>query len=127
MEVGKRLKDCNIESDEPSVFAAPRRLGLKFTNIQTQQADQVVEKRGPAVNAAFNDDGSPSKAAQGFARSCGVEIAELGRLKTDKGEWLAYNAEVKGQSLASLLPEIISAGLSALPIPKRMRWGDSEA
>ena len=126
-EVYKRLTDCHIECKEPAVFAAPRRLGLKFTDIQIQQTDQMVEKRGPAVNAAFTDDGSPTKAAQGFARSCGVEVAELGRLKTDKGEWLAYKAEVKGQTLAVLLPEIVSAALAALPIPKRMRWGDSDA
>lgn len=121
------LKNSNIAYGEMAIFAAPRRLGLKFSGIQTQQADQLVEKRGPAVKAAFDENGAPTKAAEGFARSCGVEVAELGRLKTDKGEWLAHEADVKGQTLAALLPGLLEHALSALPIPKRMRWGDSDA
>ena len=126
-EVCKRLRDKNIEFKSCAVFAAPRRLGLKFQDIQTTQADQIVEKRGPAVSAAFDEAGEPTKAAQGFARSCGVDVSALGRLETDKGEWLAYNAEEKGEPLSALAPSIIADALQALPIPKRMRWGDGDA
>ena len=120
-EVCKRLRDKNIEFEDCEAFAAPRRLALKFQDIQTTQADQVIEKRGPAVSAAFDDSGEPTKAAMGFARSCGVDVNALGRLKTDKGEWLAYNAEEKGEPLTALAAPIISDALQALPIPKRMR------
>ncbi|MEM7467103.1 MAG: glycine--tRNA ligase subunit beta [Pseudomonadota bacterium] len=126
-EVSKRLETLNLACAAIEPYAAPRRLALKCIDIQTQQADQSVEKRGPAVQAAFANDGSPTKAALGFARSCGVEIDELGRLKTDKGEWLAFNAEVKGENLANLLPNVVNDALKALPIPKRMRWGSGQA
>ena len=123
----KRLTDKGLNFEQPCSFATPRRLAIKFPSIQTQQLDQTVERRGPAVSAAFDSDGEPTKAAMGFARSCGIDIAEVSRLKTDKGERLAYKAEVKGESLDSLLPKIISEALDALPIPKRMRWGAGNA
>ncbi|MGR8948255.1 MAG: glycine--tRNA ligase subunit beta [Gammaproteobacteria bacterium] len=126
-DVQKRLQDKKIGFAGCAVFASPRRLGLQFSEIETAQADQVVEKRGPAIAAAFDDSGEPTKAAIGFARSCGVEIEALGRLTTDKGEWLAYSAEEKGEALAELLPPLVSEALNTLPIPKRMRWGDGDA
>jgi glycyl-tRNA synthetase beta chain len=86
-----------------------------------------VQKRGPAVSAAFDADGRPTKAAEGFARSCGTDVASLGRLKTEKGEWLVFETVEKGQAAAELLPQIADRTLNRLPIPKRMRWGDSEA
>ena len=94
--------------------------------MQTRQQDISVQKRGPAVAAAFDDSGNATKAAQGFARSVGVEVENLERMKTDKGEWLVCNVEQKGQSAEQLLPGIVEKSLAALPIPKRMRWGDSD-
>lgn len=126
-EVSKRLDAKNLEHDKGAIFATPRRLALKYQNTEIHQNDEVVERRGPALKAAFDTEGKPTKAALGFAKSCGVSIEQVGRLKTEKGEWLAYNAEVKGQSLSNLLPEILSEALNALPIPKRMRWGAGDA
>lgn len=85
-----------------------------------------MQRRGPAVAAAFDDAGNPTKAATGFAKSCGVAVADLERLSTDKGEWLVCNVEQKGQAAIELLPGIVDRTLTALPIPKRMRWGDSD-
>lgn len=123
--INKGLKDAQIAGSDTHVFASPRRLAVHIADVPMRQADSKLQKRGPAVAAAFDENGNPSKAAMGFARSCGVEIADLERLKTDKGEWLVCNIEQVGLASAELLPDIVSATLAALPIPKRMRWGDS--
>ncbi len=108
-------------------FATPRRLALSVNNVISAQPDQTVERRGPAVQAAFQDNGEPTPAAAGFAKSCGVSVEQLGRLKTDKGEWLSYKLEEKGQTLGELIGGIIDQAIKRLPIPKRMRWGDGSA
>ena len=104
-------------------YATPRRLAVFIENLSTQQPDKIVEKKGPAIQAAFAPDGRPSKAAEGFAASCGTTFDQLERLKTDKGEWLIYKQAVKGQPTEQLIPDIIRQSISALPIAKRMRWG----
>jgi len=114
-------------TDGHHAFATPRRLALSVPAVIAAQPDQVIERRGPAIQAAFKDDGSPSPAAMGFAKSCGVNVDDLARLKTDKGEWLSYSLEQKGQSIGELLPAIIDQAIKRLPIPKRMRWGDGNA
>jgi glycyl-tRNA synthetase beta chain len=105
-------------------YATPRRLAVLIENLATAQPDKTVEKRGPAIQAAFAPDGSPSKAALGFATSCGTTFDQLERLKTDKGEWLSFTQAVKGQPTESLIPDIIRQSIAALPIAKRMRWGN---
>ncbi|MGF1726502.1 glycine--tRNA ligase subunit beta [Photobacterium nomapromontoriensis] len=107
-------------------FAAPRRLALKVTALAEGQSDKVVEKRGPAVSAAFDADGNPTKAAQGWARGNGITVEQAERLVTDKGEWLLFKQEVKGQPAQSLLCELAANALAKLPIPKPMRWGDKD-
>ncbi|QSA98516.1 glycine--tRNA ligase subunit beta [Methylococcus sp. EFPC2] len=104
-------------------YATPRRLAFHVKDLVTSQPDQVVEKRGPALNVAYQADGSLSKAAEGFVRSCGATPDKLIVLKTDKGEWLGFKQEVKGARTAELVPDIIRQALAALPIAKRMRWG----
>jgi glycyl-tRNA synthetase beta chain len=104
-------------------YATPRRLAVFIENIASSQPDKTVEKRGPAIQAAFAPDGSPSKAALGFATSCGTTFDQLERLKTDKGEWLSYTQAVKGQNTEELITDIIRASIANLPIAKRMRWG----
>ena len=104
-------------------FAAPRRLAVRVNGLQSQQADKEVEKRGPAVKAAFDADGNATKAAMGWARGCGIDVSEASRLKTDKGEWLLHTATVAGKSLESLVEEFIVKAIKQLPIPKPMRWG----
>ncbi|PSW11670.1 glycine--tRNA ligase subunit beta [Photobacterium sanctipauli] len=107
-------------------FAAPRRLALKVTAMAEGQADKVVEKRGPAVTAAFDAEGNPTKAAQGWARGNGISVEQAERLKTDKGEWLLYKQEVKGKPAQELLSTLAANALAKLPIPKPMRWGDKD-
>ncbi|GAB6264023.1 glycine--tRNA ligase subunit beta [Photobacterium sp. R1] len=107
-------------------FAAPRRLALKVTALAEGQADKVVEKRGPAVSVAFDADGNPTKAAEGWARGNGITVDQAERLKTDKGEWLLFKEAVKGKPATELLCELAAAALAKLPIPKPMRWGDKE-
>jgi glycyl-tRNA synthetase beta chain len=104
-------------------YATPRRLAVFIENLSTAQPDKTVEKRGPAIQAAFAPDGSPSKAALGFAISCGASFEQLERLKTDKGEWLSFTQAVRGQATENLIPDIIRQSIAGLPVAKRMRWG----
>lgn len=108
-------------------FATPRRLAVLVRELQTQQGDKDVERRGPALQAAFDEQGNPSKAARGFAGSCGVDVSALEKLETDKGSWLVYRARVAGEAAATLIPAIVNEALNKLPIPKRMRWADLDA
>jgi glycyl-tRNA synthetase beta chain len=104
-------------------YATPRRLAVFIENLSTAQPDKTIEKRGPAIQAAFAPDGTPSKAALGFASSCNTTFDNLERLKTDKGEWLSFTQAVKGQATENLIPDIIRSSIAGLPIAKRMRWG----
>jgi len=105
-------------------YAAPRRLAILISDLSERQPDKQVERRGPAVTAAFDDEGCPTKAAEGFARSCGLSVEALERLETEQGSWLVHRSEQKGQSTQALIPGIVALALDGLPIPKRMRWGD---
>ncbi len=118
------LKDAGVAYESFVAFASPRRLAVKVNKLDQKQPDRETERRGPAVQAAFDKDGNPTKAAQGFAQSCGVDVAELSRTKTDKGEWLAYNLKEPGKQTSDLIIPIVEQSLAKLPIPKRMRWGD---
>ena len=118
------LTQADINFDSVSWFAAPRRLAVYVSALAEGQADKVVEKRGPAVSAAFDADGNPTKAAQGWARGNGIEVSDAERLVTDKGEWLLHKAHVPGQTVAELLEGLINQAVSKLPIPKPMRWGN---
>ncbi|WP_416261331.1 glycine--tRNA ligase subunit beta [Gibbsiella quercinecans] len=120
------LDNASLEHGAVTWFAAPRRLALKVANLSAAQADRTVEKRGPAIAQAFDAEGRPSKAAEGWARGCGISVDQAERLKTDKGEWLLYRAHVKGLSAQELLVDMVSNALSKLPIPKLMRWADKE-
>jgi len=117
------LKAADLRFTAGKAYATPRRLAVLIENLQTAQPDKTVEKRGPAMQAAFAPDGSPSKAALGFAHSCGTTFEQLERLNTDKGEWLSYTQAVKGLATEEIVPDIIRQAITALPIAKRMRWG----
>lgn len=122
-----QLSAASLEFDDITWYAAPRRLALKVNALQFTQADKEVEKRGPAVQAAFDTDGNPTKAAQGWARSCGIDVSEAQRLKTDKGEWLLHKSVVPGKSLPDLIDGFLAATVKQLPIPKPMKWGAGAA
>lgn len=121
------LQAAQLNYDRLSLFATPRRLAVLVTALDKTQADKAVERRGPAVTAAFDEDGNPTKATMGFARSCGVNPDELDTMETDKGAWLVYRSIQQGRATAELIPEILTNALNRLPIPKRMRWGDLSA
>lgn len=107
-------------------FAAPRRLALLITDVALQQPEQNNTRRGPAVTAAFDKDGNPTKALTGFASSCGVSIDQLTRQVSDKGEWLVYESRTAGARTADLLPQLINEAITGLPVAKPMRWGRNE-
>ena len=119
------LKEAKLSFVNTHSYATPRRLAVWIEALEITQEDLYVEKRGPAVAAAYGSDGNPSKAALGFARGCGANFDDLETLKTDKGEWLSYKKLEKGQSAKALVPAIIEKSLANLPIAKRMRWGSS--
>jgi len=120
------LKEASLEAAEVISYAAPRRLAVLLKSIPTKQADQSVERKGPAKAAAFDDDGNPTKAVEGFARSCGVAPQELDEIETPKGTWLVFKQDVAGKNTSELIADIVSQSLAKLPIPKRMRWGASD-
>ncbi|QCR34605.1 glycine--tRNA ligase subunit beta [Nissabacter sp. SGAir0207] len=120
------LDAAGLQHGDVQWFAAPRRLALKVLALSAAQADREIEKRGPAISQAFDAEGKPTKAAEGWARGCGITVEQADRLTTDKGEWLVHRAQLKGESAASLLPTMIANALGKLPIPKLMRWGDSD-
>ncbi|MEE8379863.1 MAG: glycine--tRNA ligase subunit beta, partial [Gammaproteobacteria bacterium] len=121
------LKNADLPFGEVTIYASPRRLAVLIKDLTEAQADKTVERKGPALTAAFNEDGYPSKAAEGFARSCGVSVNDLDREETDKGAWLMFRSEQSGSSTSELIPDIVQASLDKLPIPKRMRWANLDA
>ncbi len=120
------LKKAGFEINDVESYAAPRRLAVLIKSISSSQPDREIQRKGPSLKAAYDEDGKPTKAVMGFARSCGVEVAELQQQETDKGAWLVFKATEKGHLLADLIEDIINQSLSRLPIPKRMRWGSSD-
>ncbi|MBQ0533673.1 glycine--tRNA ligase subunit beta [Providencia huaxiensis] len=120
------LDGADIAHGAVTWFAAPRRLAFKVADLAASQPDREVEKRGPAISQAFGPDGQPTKAAEGWARGCGITVDQAERLTTDKGEWLLYRAQVKGQAVSELLVDMTSRALAKLPIPKLMRWADKD-
>ncbi|EEW79242.1 glycine--tRNA ligase subunit beta [Haemophilus influenzae] len=122
--VEAELNQAGLTFDKIEWFAAPRRLAVKVLNLATQQPSKEMEKRGPAVSAAFDAEGKPTKAAEGWARGCGITVEQAERIATDKGEWLIHRAKIEGQPTKNLLNDIVANALAKLPIPKPMRWAD---
>ncbi|MEQ6917883.1 glycine--tRNA ligase subunit beta [Halomonas aquatica] len=122
--VRRGLTEADIDAGEVFAYASPRRLAVQVHDLDDKQPDRDIERRGPALAAAFKD-GQPTKAAEGFARSCGVTVDQLIHLETDKGTWLGYREQQQGEATTSLLPAIVQKAIDALPVPKNMRWGAS--
>ncbi len=115
-----------VDATTARALWTPRRLAVQSGAVPAQQPDQAVERRGPAVAAGFDGAGKPTRALVGFAQSCGVDIAALARVATDKGEWFVHRAIRRGEPTATLLPLVVAEALQALPVPRPMRWGDRE-
>ncbi|MEQ3636127.1 glycine--tRNA ligase subunit beta [Alcanivorax sp.] len=122
-EFVRQLDEAGLNHGAVERFAAPRRLALLVRDLDEKQADRDIERQGPAVQAAFDSDGNPTKAAQGFAASLGLTVDQLGRQDTGKGERLVAQITEQGKSAAELIPAFFTQAIQKLPIPKRMRWG----
>ncbi|WHP47702.1 glycine--tRNA ligase subunit beta [Mannheimia bovis] len=122
--VEQELNQAGLAFEKVEWFAAPRRLAVKVLGLADAQPSKEIEKRGPAVSAAFDAEGKPTKAAEGWAKGCGITVEQAERIATDKGEWLVHRAVIEGQPTKNLLVDIIAKSLANLPIPKTMRWGD---
>ncbi len=120
-----QLNEADIRFESIKAYAAPRRLALQIHGISAKQPDRSEQKRGPAIKAAFDAEGNPSRAAMGFAKGLGIDASELVTISTDKGDYVGYEQTIQGQATTELLPEILQTALDNLPIAKRMRAGSS--
>jgi glycyl-tRNA synthetase beta chain len=121
--IAKGLGAAGIDHRTVRGFATPRRLAVLVSACAESARDRQVERRGPPVSSAFDASGAPTQAAAAFARNCGVEVAALERLVTDRGAWLVFRGIERGAPTASLLGDIIDQAIATLPIARRMRWG----
>ena len=121
------IDDARLSHGDVHSYASPRRLAVMVEKLARSQGDRKVEQKGPPVRVAFGADGKPTPAATAFATKCGTTVDKLDRIATDKGEWLVFHTVEKGKTAAELLPDIIERSLGSLPIPRRMRWGASDA
>lgn len=123
--VESQLQEANISYDSLKAYAAPRRLAIEIEGISEKQPDRTEQKRGPAVKAAYDAEGKPTRAAEGFAKGLGIDASELITIETDKGDYIGYELTIQGQATTELLPNIFQTALDNLPIAKRMRSGAS--
>src|SRR5512135_1421139 len=107
-------------------YASPRRLAVMISNVAAQQADRIVERKGPAVAVGLDAEGKPTKALEGFMRSAGATFEQLQRVQDGKAEYFVARIEQKGKPLDAYLADMVAQALKKLPVPKLMRWGDSE-
>ncbi|MGI9236560.1 MAG: glycine--tRNA ligase subunit beta [Woeseiaceae bacterium] len=121
------IDDAKLKHGAVHAYASPRRLAVVVDALAHQQADRKVLQKGPPTRIAFDKEGKPTAAATSFAEKCGVDVTELGTNKTDKGEWLIFEALEKGKTAVELMPALVEQSLGALPVPRRMRWGDGDA
>ncbi len=124
--IAEQLSSSEINHGTVIPYVTPRRLAVYIKDLEDAQPEQKIEKRGPALSAAYMEDGTPTKAAEGFASSCGVTVEQLTTLETDKGSWLYYESVKPGGSTTDLIPTIVTNALSQLPIKRNMRWGTGE-
>jgi glycyl-tRNA synthetase beta chain len=125
--MGAGLDEARLGHGAVRPYASPRRLAVVVESLAMAQEDRRVTQKGPPVSVAFDADGNMTAAGLAFAGKCGVEPGALGRTSTGKGEWLSCDTVEQGKAAAELLPPLIEAALNALPIPRRMRWGSSDA
>jgi glycyl-tRNA synthetase beta chain len=123
---GLEKQNILFEPGESRSFSTPRRLAVLFRDVAARQSDQDQERRGPALTAAFDDAGSPTPAATGFARSVGMEVSDLETTKSDKGEWLFARLHLPGKPLSELIYPILEQTIKQLPVPRPMRWANHD-
>jgi len=121
--MAEKLAAQNLHYDTIRTAATPRRLAICVQGLVSQQPDREEEFLGPAKSAAYDAANNPTKAAIGFARSKGAEVADLQIVNTPKGEYVMLVRQSKGDKTANLLPKILHDIITGLPFPKSMRWG----
>jgi len=121
------VDNARLEHGDVHAYASPRRLAVLIEKLAAGQVDRKAVQKGPPVSVAFDDKGNPKPAAIAFAKKCDVDVNDLERTKSDKGEWLTYETVEKGRATSELIGELVNQALSELPIPRRMRWGDGDA
>ncbi len=122
--IGRELANARLSFGEIRTLATPRRLALVVTGIPAVQPDAEITATGPSKKAAFDADGKPTKAAEGFARGQGVDVSQLTVITTEKGEYLAVTKQETGRPAFELLSEILPKLVADIPFRKSMRWGD---
>ncbi len=120
------LQDARLAHGQVRLYATPRRLAVRVSEMAERQPDVETELKGPPVRIAFDADGKPTRAAEAFADKCGAAVADLQRIETPKGDWLIHRGTESGRAASELLPGLVEKSLSSLPIPKRMRWGSRD-
>jgi glycyl-tRNA synthetase beta chain len=123
-EIEDRLRKAELSFGAANYFATPRRLAVLISDLTAKQADAVVDRKGPALEAAYDKEGKPSQACVGFARSCGVDVDQLIKIEMKGGTFVGYKQTVPGKSVTELMPAFVQQALAALPISKRMHWGN---
>ena len=126
VRAGLEKNNLSFDAKGSRSYSSPRRLAVLFRDVASGQPDQDQERRGPAINAAFDSAGKPTGAAQGFARSVGKEVSELETQETDKGKWLSARIHLAGKPLSGLIYPILEQAVKQLPVPKPMRWADHD-
>ncbi len=129
-ELSERLQRQGLDHEKPQVYATPRRLAVVISGLAITREDREIERRGPMVEAAFDSEGKPTKAALGFAKSCGVEVEHLEQVDANKNggaSQLMFRSTEVGESTASTLPALVTESISRIPVPRRMRWGAGSA
>lgn len=124
--ISEGIRAARLEGGTPRSFATPRRLAVLVPGVRLGQPTSRVEKRGPPLKVAFDAGGKPSRAAEAFAKTCGVAVDALQKLETADGGWLVYRGEDPGLAATEVLPGIVAEALARLPVPRRMRWGSHE-
>lgn len=118
------LLDHKLAFDNIKLFSTPRRLAVLILGLQTKQEAQTMERQGPALQEAYDKNGTPTLVCLGFAKSCGVSVDQLIVKETPKGKRIVCICEKPGGNTAELLPEIVQKIVAKLPISKPMRWGN---
>jgi glycyl-tRNA synthetase beta chain len=123
---GLEADDIPYDRENSRSYSTPRRLALFVSDVASAQPDRQQDRRGPARSAAFDDDGKPTAAALGFARSVGLDVSELETIRNEKGEWLFARVHQPGKPLSELIYPILEQAAKQLPVPKPMRWSDHD-
>jgi glycyl-tRNA synthetase beta chain len=120
----ERLTAHGLTHGDVATYATPRRIAARVSNVPAKQPDREFNRRGPSLDAAFDGGGKPTKAALGFARSCGVAVDKLEKMETADGSWLMFRTVEVGETTTSLIPKMVEDALNKLPLRNRMRWAN---